>query len=241
MTNLNTIINNANIDTNALMKALHEMPWSDIRSMAKKMGVSLTLKKGESRRIVEGRIADAIIATTAAVNTTETAATVETTTVNETTATTETATVNETVTTAETTETVTTETTANPLTDSVKKGVLIAWGDATFIEKDGSFVTRGKGDGYALFFRATAGTYKGTVISLKDKMVKASIKGICEGLNKKGLSDSVVDKYVRRAVQIMVDNKYCHVCQTRKDWYVHMDNQELKKFWEDYKEVKTSK
>ena len=249
MTNLNTIINNANIDIDNLMQVLHEMPWADIRSMAKQMGVSLTLKKGESRRIVEGRIADAIIATTAAVNTTETAATVETetaatvetTTVNETTATTETATVNETVTTAETTETVTTETTANPLTDSVKKGVLIAWGDATFIEKDGSFVTRGKGDGYALFFRATAGTYKGTVISLKDKMVKASIKGICEGLNKKGLSDSVVDKYVRRAVQIMVDNKYCHVCQTRKDWYVHMDNQELKKFWEDYKEVKTSK
>ena len=223
MTNLNTIINNANIDTNALMKALHEMPWSDIRSMAKKMGVSLTLKKGESRRIVEGRIADAIIATTAAVNTTETAATVETTTVNET------------VTTAETTNTA-----ANALTDSVKKGVLIAWGDATFIEKDG-FVARGKGDGYSLFFRATVGPFKGSVISLKNRLEKATVQGLCEGLGKTGLNTAIVDKYVRRAVEVMVEAGYCHICQSKKDWYVHMTDQELAKFWKDYKEVKTSK
>ena len=222
--NTTTIINaaniNANIDIDNLMQVLHEMPWNDIRVMAKKMGVSLTLKKGESRRIVEGRIADAIIATTVpAAPVAETAAT-ETT---------------------NTSETMTATNNANALTESVKKAVLISWGDATFIEKDGSFVARGKGNGYALFFRATAGTYKGTVISLKDKMVKASIGGICEGLNKKGLSDSVVDKYVRRAVQIMADNGYCHVCQTRKDWYVHMSDKELAKFYKDYKEVKTPK
>ena len=146
----------------------------------------------------------------------------------------ETATVNE-ITTTETT------TSTNALTDSVKKAVLIAWGNATFVEKDGGIVARGKADGYALFFRATIGTHKGSVISLKDRLTKATIRGLCEGLNKKGLNNSVVDKYVRRAVEVMAENGYCHICQGKNDWFVHMDNQELKKFWEDYKEVKTSK
>ena len=152
----------------------------------------------------------------------------------------ETATINETTTTSETISTET-ATSTNPLTESVKRGVLLSWGDATFIEKDGGIVARGKADGYALFFRATIGSFKGSVISLKNRLEKATVQGLCEGLNKKGLNNSVVDKYVRRAVEIMAENGYCHICQGKNDWFVHMDNQELKKFWEDYKEVKTSK
>lgn len=210
---INTSTNNLNgkVERGLLMENLHRLAWSDLCLMAKEADVSLALKKGESRTTIEDRIADAVIAKVEGIEP-ETKP-----------------------------ETKKEENSLTTATTAVKKAVLVAWGDDTFVKKDGDFVAREKGDGYALFFRATIGQHKGTIISTKNMVERATVRGICQGLNKKGLNSAVVNKYIRRAVSIMMDSGYCHVYQGKKDWFVHMNNQELKKFWEDYKEVKTSK
>lgn len=73
MKNLNNIItastNNLNgaIIDGLLRENLHNVSWDELRFIAKEAEVSLTMEKGESRRTIEDRVADAVITATATV------------------------------------------------------------------------------------------------------------------------------------------------------------------------------